>query len=243
MSRIFALTSGKGGVGKSTLTVGLGLAFSEMGKRVLLIDMDAGLRCLDLMLGVEEKAVFDLSDALETDDREKAVYAVPQKTNLFLIPAPHEAKPIDPDAFGEFVNDLCLDYDILLFDFPAGMDFSLYPCLPNAALFLTVATPDLVSVRDAAAVAARLEKLSCPSRLLINRFDYAVAKRGVFCNIDEVIDGAQLRLGGIVPDDKELARLSAAGNISPKGKAMVAFRRITKRLEGDNVPLPRLKKI
>ena len=243
MSRIFALTSGKGGVGKSTLTVGLGLAFSEMGKQVLLIDMDAGLRCLDLMLGLEQETVFDLSDALKSDNRENAVYAVPGQTNLFLVPASYKAAPIDAAAFGEWVNDMCLAFDILIFDFPAGMDFSLYACLPNAALFLTVATPDPVSVRDAAAVGERLAELSCPSRLLINRFDYAVAKRGVFYNIDEVIDGAQQRLAGIVPADKDLARLSAAGKVSPKGRAMAAFRRITKRLEVDNVPLPRLKKI
>lgn len=243
MSRVFALTSGKGGVGKSTLAVGLGLAFSETEKRVLLIDMDAGLRCLDLMLGVEQEAVFDLGDALAGGEAENAIYAVPDRKNLFLIPALHEAAPIDPDTFGELAKKLCAAYDVVIFDFPAGMDFSLYPCLPEGTLFLTVATSDPVSVRDAAAVSAKLEALSCPSRLLINRFDYATAKRGVFYNIDEIIDGAGLRLAGIVPADRELAFLPATAKLSKRGKAAAAFGRIVKRLEGESVRLPRLKRI
>ena len=243
MSRIYAVTSGKGGVGKSTLSVGLSFAFCEAGNRVLLVDMDAGLRCLDLMLGVEQKTVFDLGDVLAGGDAENAIYAVPGRENLFLIPAPHEAIPIDPEAFAPLAKRLCDEYEVVIFDFPAGMDFSLYACLPDGTLFLTVATSDPVSVRDAAAVSAKLEEKSLPSRLVINRFHYALAKSGVFYNIDEVIDGAGLRLAGIVPADRELALLPAMGKLSKRGRPMAAFGRIMKRLDGESVRLPRLKKI
>ncbi|MGN0494030.1 MAG: hypothetical protein ACI4F7_10315 [Acutalibacteraceae bacterium] len=204
--------------------------------------MDEGLKCLDLMLGVDESAVFDLSDILLGKDMADAVYATERK-GLFLIPAPADTGLIDAFSFTAFAKRAADEFDVVIFDFPAGMDFSLYTCLPDGALFLTVAVPDPVSVRDAAAVSDRLFKSSCPSRLIINNFTYSLVKRRIFRNIDDIIDSAGLQLLGVVPHSMELELLSVNHSIKSGGKPMAAFLRIARRLLNENVLLPNLKKI
>ncbi len=243
MSQFIAVTSGKGGVGKSTVSVGLAFALCRKGKRVLLVDMDEGLRCLDLLLGVDRTAVFDLADILRGKELEEAVYPVPGQNTLFLIPAPDRVGMIDPFNFANFVKSVDGQYDTVLFDFPAGLDFTLYTCLPQDALFLTVATADPVSVRDAAAVSARLDELGLSSRLLLNRFRFRLSKKGVFHNIDQVIDGAGLQLIGIIPESEELGFLSVQHTLKPHGKSLAAFLRTASRLCGEPVLLPNPKKI
>ncbi len=243
MGKIFAVTSGKGGVGKSTVSVGLSLAFCKSGKKVLLVDMDEGLRCLDVMLGIDEKVVFDLSDILCGKDIADSIY-YPEKTpNLHLIPAPAETGLIDTFTFTTFVQKIRNFYDVIIFDFPAGIDFSLYSCLPKDALFLTVAFPDPVTIRDAAVVSRKLDEMEVESRLIINRFEYSLTKRKIFNNIDDIIDKSGLRLLGIIPSSSELSLLSVNHKLKNKGSAMAAFSRIARRLDGENVLLPKLKKI
>lgn len=243
MAKILALTSGKGGVGKSTVSVGLSFAFSKMGKRVLLVDMDEGLRCLDIMLGIDESVIFDLSDILLGKEFSDCIYYSQQNPNLHLIPAPQNTGLIDKYSFCEFVKRTQQFYDIIIFDFPAGIDFSLYTCLPQSTLFLTVAFPDPVTVRDAAVVSGRLGEMGAQSRLIINNFDYKLTKRRLFKNIDDIIDKSSLRLLGIVPKQRELSLLSVKHTLKTKGRAMSAFTRIAKRLSGENILLPKLKKI
>lgn len=243
MGNIYAITSGKGGVGKSTVSVGLATAFSENNKKVLLMDMDEGLRCLDIMLGIDESVVFDLSDALCGKDITDCIYYKDSNPNLHLIPAPHKLGLIDPSAFEELVKKLQDIYDIIILDFPAGIDFSLYTCLPPQTLFLTVAFPDPVTVRDAAIVRQELEDKGAQSKLIINNFDFSLTKRKIFKNIDDIIDKSNLQLLGIIPKAKELSILSVKHNIPNKSRAMKAFKRIAGRLNGETILLPTLKKI
>lgn len=238
MGEIFAVTSGKGGVGKSTVAVGLATAFCRMNQKVLLVDMDEGLRCLDLLLDIDDSAVYDLCDALEGADPDDVAYEC-EEENLFLIPAPASIGKIDPEKLKIFAEKVLKLFDIVIFDFPAGLDFSLYTCLPAKTLFLTVAVPDPVSVRDAAAVSTRLYECELKSRLIINRF---LAKKMVgkkTKNIDGIIDTTTLRLLGIVPESEELGMLSLKHKLSRKDNSAKAFLRIAKRLSGEDIPLPK----
>ena len=243
MGQVFAVTSGKGGVGKSTVSVGLAVAFTKLNKKTLLVDMDEGLRCLDLMLGTDKSQVFDLSDILMGREMQDAVYESENFEGLYLIPAPADIGRIDAFSFSAFAKQAAEEFDTVIFDFPAGMDFSLYTCLPKETLFLTVAVPDPVSVRDAAAVSAKLSDISCASRLIINNFTYSLIKRRIFNNIDGMIDGASLQLLGVVPHSEELMLLSVKHKLNPKGRSMAAFLRITKLLCVEHILLPKPKKI
>lgn len=242
MGKVFATTSGKGGVGKSTVAVGLAFSFARAGERVLLVDMDEGLRCLDLLLGVDDSTVLDLSDILGGCDIEDAVYKS-KIENLELIPAPATTGKIDPARFKEFAKQVHHLYDTVIFDFPAGLDFSLYSLLPKNTVFLCVAVCDPVSVRDAAATGTALLDLGLKARLIINRFSFKENLRRKHKSIDGVIDSSYLRLLGIVPESDELNTLSCTHKIKRRGRPSKAFCRIAKRLSGDPIPLKNIKKI
>ncbi len=243
MGRIFGITSGKGGVGKSTFSVGLAFAFSELGDKVLLVDMDEGLRCLDLMLGIDKTAVFDLSDALTGTDLEDVIYPSPIKSGVFLVPAPMKSGMIDVGGLADFAKRVSKSFDTVIFDFPAGIDFTFYSALPKNTLFITVAVPDPISVRDAAAVSEKLSEMSLKSRLVINRFNYKQSRKFALKNIDSIIDSTSLRLLGLVPESEELLMLPFKHRISKRGKADLAFKRIAARLKGERILLPKLRKI
>lgn len=242
MGKVFATTSGKGGVGKSTVAVGLALTFARSGKKTLLVDMDEGLRCLDLLLGVDDSAILDLCDILSGCDIEDAVYNC-KTENLFLIPAPTSVGKIDPTLFKEFAAQVEKLYDTVIFDFPAGLDFSLYTLLPKNTVFLNIAVCDPVSVRDAAAAGKTLLDLGLNARLIINRFSYKQNLHRKHKTIDGVIDSSYLRLLGIVPESDELNALSITHKIKKRGRAAKAFGRICKRLCGEMLPLENIKKI
>ncbi len=242
MGKIFATTSGKGGVGKSSVAVGLSLAFARSGKIVLLVDMDEGLGCLDLLLGVAETAVLNLSDALESENVKDTAYPC-KENNLFLIPAPTQVGQIDHEKFSQFAKNVSALYDIVIFDFPAGLDFSLYTALPKTALFLTVSSPDPVCIRDASAVSENLADLGLNSRLIINHFDLKEHKKRKLSSIDDIIDTASLQLLGIIPESEEISLLSTRHTIKKRGKTFKAFTRIAGRLMNKNIPLKKLKKI
>lgn len=243
MGLCLAVTSGKGGVGKSSVSVGLAAAFSRMGKKVLLVDMDEGLRCLDLILGIDSSTVFDLADVLETKEIEDALYSTDFAENLYLIPAPSKVGLIETEPFADFAEEVAGRFDVVIFDFPAGINIELYKCLPESTQFLTVAVPDPVSIRDASAIGSCLAENSLRSRLVINRFVYKQSCKYKFKNIDGIIDSASIRLLGIVPESAELALLSVKHRLRKKGTAAKAFERIARRINGEHILLPKLKKI
>lgn len=242
MGLILATTSGKGGVGKSCVASVLGLTFARKGDNVLLVDMDEGLGSLDLMLGLEGSAVADLSDALTSKDISDVAYAT-DTPNLSLIPAPKVLGSIEGELFKSFVRRADEIFDVVIFDFPAGLDFSLYSLMPVKTQFICVATPDPVCVRASSAVGLRLEELGLNSRLIINRFDLKEHKKRGYKGIDGIIDTASIRLLGIVPESEEINKLSVKHNLKKRGKPAKALLRITERLRYKNIPLPKLKKI
>ena len=243
MALCLAVTSGKGGTGKSTVSAGLSIAFAKAGKKVLLIDADEGLRCLDLIFGVDKDIVYDLGDILSGTDVGDALYAVPGYKDIFLIPAPARPIGINPEKFKRIIGYFEPQFDIIIVDFPAGLDFSLYSALGDSAMFINVCNPDPVSVRDAAVVCAMLPKTKTEPRLIINRFNIELIKSGAYGNIDDMIDASGIRLLGIVPLSSELQLLPVFHTLKKGGRALQSFIRIASRICGKDVRLPAPKKI
>ena len=243
MGICLATTSGKGGTGKSTVAAGLALAYESLGKSVLLVDLDEGLRCLDLILGVDSDIVFDLSDIFTGTDISDATYKVPGANSISVIPAPSNIGSLNFAQLQSLVDKVIPQYDVVIFDFPAGMDFTLYKALGDRAQFLAVCNPDPVSVRDAGAVCNNIPSCLTPPRLILNRFNIEYIKSGVYSNIDDIIDISGFRLIGIIPQDDELLMLPINHRLKKRGRAKKALTRVAKRLLGEELRLPRLKKI
>ncbi|MCQ2440759.1 MAG: AAA family ATPase [Clostridia bacterium] len=238
-----AITSGKGGTGKSTVSTALSFAFSSLGKSVLLIDADEGLRCLDLMLGMDKDIVFDLSDVLGKDDISNAVYKCNGNERISLIPAPNKSGVIKCEEFAQLLKKASSEYDVVIVDFPAGVDFSLYNALGKDAVFITVCTPDPISVRDAASVYQNLPDTLKHPRIILNKFNPKLIKSGTYDNIDGIINTCGMQLLGIVPQSDELMLLPIYHKLKKHGKPLKAFIRICKRLCGNEVRLVKLKKL
>lgn len=243
MGLIISIISGKGGTGKSTVSFGLGTAFGKLGKSVLLVDLDEGLRCLDMLAGIDDTVVNDLSDILEGSPFDSAIYKAACYDGIYIIPAPLSTGSlnyVNLSAFTESVKDA---FDVIIFDFPAGIDYDKLSAMGNNAFFLTVCNMDPVSLRDAALVKNLLPVSKNEPRLIINRFNIEYIKDGVYKGIDDMIDCAGLRLLGLVPGSTELMTLSLSHRLSEKEKPFKAFLRIAKRLSGEDVPLPKPSKI
>ena len=229
-----AVVSGKGGVGKTMTSAALGRALAAGGSRVLLVDGDAGLNALSLMLGATD-AVYSWLDLYNGSCGSEALNAVEDR--LFFLPAP-PFLPEGPeeDLISGALGRLEEDFDYVIFDAPAGIGTGLRRAIADADAVIAVATADEISVRGAERVAAIAEEKGIPGRLLINRYDYKAAKKGKILPIDDVIDKTYLRLLGVVPEDREIA-FAKTEKERQKTKAGRAFTRIAGRVEGRNTPL------
>lgn len=241
MAEKILIASGKGGVGKSTLTSFLGKALADEGFRVLLIDSDTGLGALDIMLSVTEKKMNTWLDvSLENCETDKAVISVTDK--LHLLPSP-ETYPdeIDDNVFCDIISDCENNYDYILIDASAGIDENLRRAAKCADRAIFVATADEVSVRCAAAAASKAENSGIARedmRLVINRFIKKAAMKAKLLNIDGVIDKSGVRLLGLVPEDKKIP-FSCVTAVLPdrKSRFAKAIKRISGRIQGKNIPL------
>lgn len=230
--------SGKGGVGKSTVCKSLALQFAHSGKNTLLIDCDAGLSSLDVMLGVSQSVNFTWYDAL-TERCELSDALIKVSENITLLPSPKSA--LKEDLFDEFkktVNELDEKFDIIILDAPAGLGRGLLRAAKAASKALIVATGDEVSVKGAEKVNALLfEEGITESRLLINRYDVKAAKKGRLLTVDEIIDKTLVQLIGIIPEDKNITYSTVSEKPLKTKKSTSAFSRIADRILGEKVEL------
>ena len=241
MAQIILVASGKGGVGKSSVTAFLGKALVKQNKKVLLIDLDVMLKSLDIILGCTEKCVYDWCDVLEgRADAENAVVKG-ENGNPDLLCAPVSFSPsITQNGLAPFIEPLKENYDYIFLDAPAGLGEMLMLGSQIADFALTVATPDEVCVRSANMAADMMKKygMNGEIRLIINRFRKKDVRKGSLLNADSVIDKTGVRLIGIVPEDSAVKFFSVSGKpLSPRSQAYPAFERIALRLDGKNIPL------
>lgn len=230
-------TSGKGGVGKSTLAAAFAKTLHDEGSHVLLIDFDISLRTLDLMLGLGDLVLYDWGDVIRGNcSPHDAV--IHNSEGPDLLPAPLSF----PNASEEQIRDL-LDaytdhYDYILLDSPAGVGRGFEAASCTADLALVVSTPDRICVRSASVAADRLAERGIPARLIINRFNKHAIGSGRSLNIDDVIDSTGLQLIGIIPEDENLVQSAQTGaELEESGKGARAVSRILGRLQGEDIPL------
>lgn len=248
MGEAVLITSGKGGSGKSTFAVNCGAALALMGKQVLIVDADAGLRAIDLMLSAQDRVIYDLADILAGrcgSDRAVIGASIP---HLALIPAPvHPDDPVfEPEGMRRLCGELKSRYDFVFIDSAAGVGRSVRTAAAGADRAVLLATPDPVGVRDADRIASAVIAWGIglqPGnlRLVLNRVrpDLLDGKTDV---LDRAIDGAAVQLLGVIPEDPALAAASFAGRPVVTGKkkrrnAAEAFWNIARRMIGEDVPL------
>lgn len=242
MKEIIVIASGKGGTGKSTVTVGLGTALAEEGNKVLLIDCDSGMRGLDIMLGITQNLVFDIADAVSGSCTvENTVYPCPNKKGLFLMPAPLNAyDEIAPQVLGQLVEGVKDIFDYVIIDSPAGVGSGFEAAAYPASRALVVVNTEPTSVRGGQNVAGKLRNCGIEDiRLVINKFNKATfRKMGLYEDLDEIIDITALQLIGIVPEDYALAASIQSGkNGDSDCPAMKALSRLACRVQGEHKPL------
>ena len=242
MGKVTVITSGKGGTGKSTITAGLGTALVRRGSRVLVIDCDAGMRGIDLMLGVSGELVFDIADIISGNcPPTSAIYPCKTVPELYLLPAPQNVRDkLSPSVMRQLADVLTDYYDHILVDCPAGIGSGFETAVAPASRAILVANAEPLSVRGCDKVRQKLQYCSIPDvRLIINKFhERKFRKLGMFEDLDAVIDAVGARLLGIVPEDSAAASASQKGQpIEGKLKAAYAFDRIAARRDGRDVQL------
>ncbi len=242
MSKVIVVASGKGGTGKSTVSVGLAVALVKLNKKVLLVDCDSGMRGVDLMLGVEKELVFDVSDAVGGDcDKAAAIYVTSNIFGLYMMPAALSAEDeVSPSVLSELIEDIKKDYDYIIIDSPAGTGSGFDAAAAAADRALIVVNPEPTSVRGCLNIHRKLlENGKEDVRLVINRFDpKRFMKMGLFENLDELIDKCETQLIAIVPEDFKIAAIAQKGHSGKETvPSMEAFKNLALRIEGENPPL------
>lgn len=248
MSRSFLIASGKGGVGKSSIAASLGQALSKRGLRVVLLDGDTGLRCMDLMLGLQDKVVYDFQDVCEKRCLlQEALYAVPNYPNLYLLSASQimRAAQIRPKDVQKVTESLSRTFDIVLIDCPAGLGRNLKVNLGSVEEYILVTTPDDIAMRDAERTCQVMgeHEIFHPS-LIVNRWDKTMVRRGEMLSPKDIASVLDVPLLGCVPESDRvypgLLRRRTAYECGDK-HLKKAIERIAARLMGENVPLPEVK--
>ncbi len=248
MSEVYVITSGKGGVGKTTTTANLGTALSMAGKKVVLVDADIGLRNLDLVMGLENRVVYDLVNVAEGTCRLKqALIKDKRQKELYMIPA---AQTRDKDAVSEeqmkqLCEELKKDFDYILIDCPAGIEQGFKNAVAGADKAIVVTTPEVSAVRDADRIIGLLEAsgLNEP-KLIINRLRPGMVKKGEMMDVEDIIELLAIPVIGVVPDDESIIVTTNKGEpvvMDEKSKTGQAYRNISKRVMGEQVPLLNLE--
>jgi len=248
-AKVLTITSGKGGVGKTTIAANLGVALAVQGQRVVVIDADVGLRNLDVMMGLENRIVYDLVDVIEERCRlRQAMVRDKRLSELFLLPAAQtrDKSAVQPDDMVHICDDLRKQHDFILIDSPAGIEQGFRYAIAPADEIIIVTNPEVAAVRDADRIIGLIEaEEKGPTRLIVNRIKPEMVRRGEMLDIADVIELLAIDLVGIVPEDEAI--LIAANRGQPiafsnnSSLTSQSFHNIASRLRGEDVPFLTLR--
>lgn len=249
MAKTIVVTSGKGGVGKTTSTANIGTALALQGKKVCLIDMDIGLRNLDVVLGLENRIIYDIVDVIE--GRAKLHQALIKDKRfddlLFLLPAAQHADKyaVETDEMEDIIAELDEHYDYILIDSPAGIERGFENSIVAADEAIIITTPEISAIRDADRIVGILEQRDLePPQLVINRIRKGMMDDGDVMDVEEITRHLSIELLGIVYDDDEVVRTSNKGEpvvLNPDFDSSKGYRNIARRILGESVPLLTIK--
>ena len=242
MSEVIVITSGKGGVGKTTTTANIGTGLAKLGKKVVMIDTDIGLRNLDVVMGLENRIVYNLVDVVEGNCRLKqALIKDKRYSNLFLLPSAQtrDKSAVSPEQMRKLVDELRKDFDYILLDCPAGIEQGFKNAIAGANRAIVVSTAEISSIRDADRIIGLLESSEIKNpELVINRIRPNMVKRGEMMDVDDIVDLLSIDLIGVVPDDEYIITQTNKGEPviqnkkAPSGKA---YMEIAKRVLGEKI--------
>lgn len=242
-ARVIVITSGKGGVGKTTTTANIGAALAEAGSRVLLIDTDIGLRNLDVVMGLENRIVYDLVDVIEGRCRiPQALIRDKRCSNLSLLPAAQirDKNDVTPEQMQGLINTLKEDFDFILIDCPAGIEQGFKNAIVAANEAVVVTTPEISATRDADRIIGLLEASGIKEpKLIVNRIKMEMVKEGNMLSVEDMLDILAIKLIGVVPDDEAIVISTNKGEpLVYKGDSLAAkaYRNIANRIKGEEVP-------
>jgi septum site-determining protein MinD len=243
-AKVVTITSGKGGVGKTTTTANLAVALAADGAKVVCIDGDIGLRNLDVVLGLENRIVYDLVDIVEGRCRlRQAMIRDKRLPELFLIPAAQtrDKSALSPSDMVRLCDELRGETDWILIDSPAGIERGFRNAVAPADKVLVVTNPEISAVRDADRIIGLIEaEEKGPAQLIINRLNPTLVKRGDMLNSEDVLELLAVDLLGIVPEDENVVASTNRGQpiaLDTRYKAGQAFQNIARRLKGDDIPM------
>ena len=243
MGEVIVVTSGKGGVGKTTTTANIGTGLALEGKSVVLLDADIGLRNLDVVMGLENRIVYDLVDVVEGICRLKQGLIKDKRyPNLFLMPAAQtkDKSAVTPEQMMKLTKELAEEFDFVIVDSPAGIEQGFKNAIAGASRSIVVTTPEVSAVRDADRIIGLLEANDLKNpQLLVNRLKVDMVRRGDMMNIDDIVDILSIDLLGVVPDDEHIVISTNRGEPAiseDKSMAGQAYRNIVKRILGENIP-------
>jgi len=245
--KVVTVTSGKGGVGKTTATANLGAALASEGEKVVCVDADIGLRNLDVVLGLENRIVYDLVDVVEGRCRlRQALIRDKRLPELFLIPAAQtrDKSAVSPSDMVRLCDELRQEFNWILIDSPAGIERGFRNAVAPADIVLVITNPEVSAVRDADRIIGLIEaEEKGPARLVINRIKPEMVRRGDMLSADDVLELLAVELIGLIPEDDNVVLSTNRGMpiaLNGKSRAGNAFRNIARRLRGETVPFEEL---